>query len=448
MKEKIASYLKNAGGPVPARQILQEVLNIISPNSFAADKVLRAILESDPRFRERNGLWHLAVPAAPVPPEFTSLYLQWNNRHPEFYRGAVDLRGPKGEPATSPFSSELWEPSAYKALLKIRLLIVWNEGAFRQWKQVLRTRGLPAPDLEILAIRSLSARVLQHIPPIRQPEDLAPLLGLPPPDTENMSSMARFLSACFLSLLARVPEDRRFSPEDLRHWIAEGKPKIDFTKFAFDRDFLGRIPESPGVYIMRDRAGEVIYIGKSHNLKRRVGSYFTSRALLDPKVVRIHNQLHTVEIVGCDNEVEALLLEMQMIRDFQPAINLQTEVHEQAGRYGRNASLLLLVPAGKWVSIYFLREGEFVERVAAPLGRAPSKKLRSLVRRVFFGKRLPGRPPKEAWEIEIVARWLSAHRRRLNFIDVADAGGSDHLVRQLELYLKDPDRLAFKVHYR
>ncbi len=53
MREKIAGYLAKAGRPLSAEQILRDVLNIHSPNSFAADKVLRGILKHDERFQAK-----------------------------------------------------------------------------------------------------------------------------------------------------------------------------------------------------------------------------------------------------------------------------------------------------------------------------------------------------------------------------------------------------------
>ena len=452
MREKIASYLENAGQSLPAGQILRDVLNIHSPNSFAADKVLRGILGSDHRFRESHGLWHLVAQTAPPPGEFASLYLQWNKYIPGSFRGSIHLLAPD-------LSFEFclagkWTIANKNALRAARsraekhLLVVWSAGALRQWNRLLRSTELTAwagdsLELSLLAVRSLSLTT-----PPAGPEDLAPILGLPLPDTGNPVAMARFMSACLPDLLEHAPAGSRSSPTEIRHWIEAGRPKVDFSHFAFGRDSLERIPETPGVYLMRNRSGDMVYVGKSHNLKRRVGSYFTPKALRDPKVARIHSHLHSLECIPCNTEVEALLLEMQMIRDFRPSINLQTEVHEQPRRYGRAHNILLLVPVGEKTEIYFLQEGSFVSRHSAPLGRVPTKRLRTAIRSVYFGSRRRRREPGESWEIEIVERWLSSHRRHLNFVDIDDCVGLDQVMRRLELYLLDPDRLAHKVYYR
>jgi len=234
----------------------------------------------------------------------------------------------------------------------------------------------------------------------------------------------------------------------LQQWIDERIARIDFSRFAFDRAWLAQISDSPGVYLMRNRSGEVIYIGKSDCLRRRVRSYFTPRALEDPKVARIHAQLSTIETLPCPTEVEALMLELRMIRDFRPPINLQAQVHEQPSRYGQGRNLLLLVPAAGRCEIYFIKNGRFVAHLAAPLGSAPSRKLQARIRSTFFGKRNRTKICHEEWEAEIVQRWFSANKKRLNFIDVDEAGGCEPVFQRLTCYLNDPDRLLNKVYYR
>ena len=295
---------------------------------------------------------------------------------------------------------------------------------------------------------ALAARALPRKSRPHRPEDMASTLNLSPPDTEEPASMARFLAGAFESLLAMVPSDRRHSPEEIEHWIEEGAVKVDFSRFAFGRDLLRRVPELPGVYLMRDRAGDVIYVGKAGNLRRRIRSYFAPRALGDIKVARIHAQLYTMEFQTCETEVDALLLEMRMIRDFRPAINLQAEIHEQPGRYGRGRNLLLLVPTGKRARVYFLKNGAFVAEQSVPLGSSPSKKVCAKIRALYFGNRRDQPEGVDGWETEIVARWISKHRRRLNFLDVDEAGTYESVLRQLGAYLKDSGGLTHKVYYR
>ncbi len=83
------------------------------------------------------------------------------------------------------------------------------------------------------------------------------------------------------------------------------------------------LPEKPGVYIMRDAADDVIYIGKATNLRSRVRSYFGSSRSLEPKVRALAERTRTIEHVVTRNEAEALHLEATLVKRHQPAHNVR-----------------------------------------------------------------------------------------------------------------------------
>ncbi len=83
------------------------------------------------------------------------------------------------------------------------------------------------------------------------------------------------------------------------------------------------LPEKPGVYIMRDVRGDVIYIGKARRLRDRVRSYFGSARSLEPKVRSLAEQVHQVEHVVTNNEAEALHLEATLVKRHQPIYNVR-----------------------------------------------------------------------------------------------------------------------------
>ena len=457
MRDRILSYLEKARKPVPAAQILQDVLSIRSPNEIAASRVLKGIVGEDPRFRNVRGLWFSRQSRSGNSPagfNNTAVLFLEAGMQPGCARGALHLAD---SDAMWVFEiGELAPPAGIRALrearakLNSRLLLAWSPMEFRLWGRLLRKLRLEEWHDETLCLRSLAARVLGRPAHGLRPEDLASELGLPAPDPNMPARMAQFFSSCLLLLLGRVPEEHRTDPKSIQAWIDAGNPKVDFSRFGFEPELLRDIPECPGVYIMRNRADDIVYIGKSRNLRRRVRSYFTSRALKDPKVARIHEQLHSVEVVATKSEVEALLMEMRLIRDFRPAINLQTEVHEQPGTYGKERNLLLLVPHEKQerAEVYFLREGFFIAQQSVSLDRPPSKRILQKIRSVYFTHRRIRRQDRELWERELVFRWLAANRKRLNYIDVDEEGDFAGLVVRLTSYLNDPGKLSEKIYYR
>ena len=81
------------------------------------------------------------------------------------------------------------------------------------------------------------------------------------------------------------------------------------------------LPKSPGVYLMKDDKGRVIYIGKSASLRDRVCSYFQAATRLEFKKSGLLDQIVDFEVIQTDSEVEALLAENRLIKDIQPRYN-------------------------------------------------------------------------------------------------------------------------------
>jgi len=79
-------------------------------------------------------------------------------------------------------------------------------------------------------------------------------------------------------------------------------------------------PDSPGVYLMRDNCGEVIYVGKALSLKKRLSSYLSRK--LDSKTLALTGRIADIECRPCPNEAMALLLEARLIHKFKPRYNI------------------------------------------------------------------------------------------------------------------------------
>ena len=84
---------------------------------------------------------------------------------------------------------------------------------------------------------------------------------------------------------------------------------------------ISQLPESPGVYQMK-KGGEVIYVGKAVNLKNRVRQYFHSSRDHTPKVHAMVANIEDFDIILCDTELEALILECNLIKKYRPYYNI------------------------------------------------------------------------------------------------------------------------------
>ncbi len=80
-------------------------------------------------------------------------------------------------------------------------------------------------------------------------------------------------------------------------------------------------PHAPGVYLMKNGEGRVIYIGKAKNLRKRVASYFTQAAAEDRRTMHLVTEIRDVDFIQTESEVDAILLEARMIKDLLPYYN-------------------------------------------------------------------------------------------------------------------------------
>ena len=98
---------------------------------------------------------------------------------------------------------------------------------------------------------------------------------------------------------------------------------ISFAKEDISLDEkLSNLPVSPGVYQFKDKEGIVLYVGKAKILRNRVRQYFHKSRVLDPRIALMVEKVSDVEIITTDSEVEALILEANLIKSKKPRYNV------------------------------------------------------------------------------------------------------------------------------
>ena len=92
------------------------------------------------------------------------------------------------------------------------------------------------------------------------------------------------------------------------------------------RAILKTLPLKPGVYLMHDETGKVIYVGKAKKLKRRVSSYFNHKDFAIPRLRKLVSLVCDISFIRTETEAEAFIVESRLIKAIQPFFNVELKM--------------------------------------------------------------------------------------------------------------------------
>src|SRR6201997_3090215 len=115
------------------------------------------------------------------------------------------------------------------------------------------------------------------------------------------------------------------------------------------REKAAALPESPGVYLFKDAAGKVVYVGKARSLRNRVRSYFLESRWVDAKTGSLAREIADLETILVENEREALALENNLIKQYKPKFNVML-------RDDKTYPYIKLTLYEKYPRVYFTRK--------------------------------------------------------------------------------------------
>jgi DNA polymerase III subunit epsilon len=196
----------------------------------------------------------------------------------------------------------------------------------------LKRAGRPLLINPHLDVMKLAMRLL---PGVRKPslDRVATAVGLAPRKLHRAINDAELAAESGLRLSALASQQGLRRIEDLQRLASrtEGRPKDDVGRgrALLDRSHLAAIPKSPGVYLMRDRFDRVLYVGKSKNLRDRVSSYYSQPLGYTRRMDGLLESIERIDVEPVGTELEALLLESQLIKRYQPRFNTAQRSFEQ-----------------------------------------------------------------------------------------------------------------------
>lgn len=449
--ERAVRYLKNHRQPVDSVELAREVLATNTTNQASARRVLESAFAGDPRLiLERRG-WSVRDAAAtgeksPVTEVDRALLLLQGGRpgrgQPYLLQtvSVIRLRGEEvvaacGGDALSGGSSDHLRRAIIETLEGATPVAHDPPGSLAALERWLG-QPLAAP---------ISLRRLGHLRlGVAANHDLATLagrLGVRWRDTDDPLDWAEAIDACLGALRGEGE-----SLDELRAAALGGAKPVDWTRFAFGREFLRRVPRVPGTYRFFDDEGRLIYVGKSKNLNRRIASYFSEMARRPARVQQLLERLHRIEYDAAGSELEAILREAEQIRRDAPSGNVQ-RTHHPAGRSARLRSILILEPAEppNVLRAFLVHGGRLIGRVAiGPRGGGLRRIERMLDDYFFFAPDGPTPVAGPEVDVELIVRWLARNRERAVAFDPTDLKSAREVTDRLRWFLAqgtltDPD---------
>jgi hypothetical protein len=270
---------------------------------------------------------------------------------------------------------------------------------------------------------------------VRTEEDISRILGQSAyKDASDDLRFAAFIEQCLFTL-ELLREKNMDSISALEAFYFGELQRLDYTQYAFGDDFIANLPEKPGVYVMKDRDGKIIYVGKSKNLKRRLRSYLIETDKLELKLQRIRNSLYDIEIYYTGSDLQALLLEQELIQSLSPEINRQKQIQARPFRKKERYSRILLLPHFNEdvAALVLFCPGVTVTQIAYPRHGEDSSMLAELVRNIFFAE--PENHGHQPAEEEILVSWLAQHPSRVRSIDMRFVASPVEAVRLIQDHL-------------
>ncbi|WP_286932944.1 excinuclease ABC subunit UvrC [Aminobacterium sp. UBA4834] len=95
------------------------------------------------------------------------------------------------------------------------------------------------------------------------------------------------------------------------------------------KNIVKNLPLRPGVYIMRDEEGNVIYVGKAKSLRKRVSSYFRHQGFASPRLRKLVETIADISTIRTETEAEALIVESRLIKKYKPFFNIDLKMNER-----------------------------------------------------------------------------------------------------------------------
>jgi DNA polymerase-3 subunit epsilon len=278
-----------------------------NPGSASSGEVIGVACVRIRDLQVADSLQFLVNPDSPLPEEFTQrtgIYASMLADLPKLEDILPELAAFVGRDVI------VWAPASSKTTEVHRYFKLTQARDRQFFLQTLAEKALPQ-----LSRHTLSS-LANHF-------ELSPF-GMKTGTAFSAPESAQLTAQLWIRLLRHLSESEQISTlNDLLNFCPATNVRTFRTRdqLAFDREKLRHYPTQPGVYFMKNRLGEILYIGKAKNLRNRLRSYFQKQSRLPSKIAAMMKQVAHINVTVVGSELEALLLESRLIKEHLPFFN-------------------------------------------------------------------------------------------------------------------------------
>ena len=443
--DRLYAFLVENGGEVGAEEIAAEALGLRGARGAIADRIVATAASEDPRVVRGTTGWTIAAPSSSQKAR-NARYLmiaeggrdgtQWIAVRGLGFDGAektVDGAFEIDDRAKAIHTLEGIEDLAANSVAVAFRLPGVRERINRQSRTWLGRAVLPEDGglcLFRLARRRFPDRSFASL------DSIAEALGMACVTERGLREEVELGGELLLGLLERCETEGLADLEDIEADQYPLKEAVRFASYAFEEADLATLPAGQGVYIMRDREGEVIYVGKSKHLRDRVRTYFADQTDRPEKTRKILERIWSVDVEEVGSEVEALILEARLIQACRPSFNTQVDVHERPGSYEGARRYLLLLPSSDpdSVELFWVDDRSPIEQIRVRLDRTDWAAADTSIGRLFESEspRTARLADEDRAAHRILGTWMAHNHEMAQVIHVDDSAGREDLCRVVE----------------
>jgi hypothetical protein len=361
--DRLYEYLLKERKTFSSEQILTEFFRVEKAESSIASMIVDPLLKKDSRFkRQKDGSWAVVKLSSveEMGLEDVPFILFSISRLPvrvDGYRGLFSeldkvasfilYRGGAGEELHD-VKRVLLEKDSY-------IFLPFDSLSLTGLKQLYRAVSPLSLEIKTLSIKNL----VSHFYPEKKYktwQDIIADFSLLSFESANPLSRVKTLQYVFEHILKKASEAGMQNASELIEISNRIKPDINFSRFCFDRDFLRTLPERPGVYMLCNRDGQIIYVGKTNNLHTRINSYFRYTGESPEKRELILNSLYDIKYREVGSDLEALVEEYKLIEENRPPLNSRINVPRRTIEVSDRILILPSSEEGR-LMLFFLSNG-------------------------------------------------------------------------------------------